>query len=379
MTRRDRLMATLRGEPVDRPAVNFYEISAGRRNADDPDEFNVYSDPSWQPLIHLAEEQTDLIRMRGPLLKPAPDNCRDDFFCDETCVEDGSRFTRTIVTVGGKALTSLSRRDRDVDTVWRTEHLLKDVNDVKAYLELPDGVHHYEPDMTDLLDEEERIGDRGVVMIDSSDPICVAAELFSMADFMIMALTEQTLFHRLLEKVADSLHARTRQIAKAVPGRLWRICGPEYATEPYLPPHLFEEYVVRYTQPMVESIQAEGGFVRLHCHGRIRSALPHMAAMHVDGIDPIEPPPQGDVELADVRREYGRDMVLFGNLEVSQIEVMEPHDFEEVVAGSLRDGTAGQGRGFVLMPSASPYGRTITPRTLANYETMVRLAVGFKG
>jgi len=28
MTRRERLMATLRGEPVDRPPVSFYEISS---------------------------------------------------------------------------------------------------------------------------------------------------------------------------------------------------------------------------------------------------------------------------------------------------------------------------------------------------------------
>ena len=32
--------------------------------------------------------------------------------------------------------------------------------------------------------------------------------------------------------------------------------------------------------------------------------------------------------------------------------------------------------GFVLMPSACPCGRTIAPGTMANYETMVRLAAG---
>ncbi|MBN1445521.1 MAG: hypothetical protein JW957_05390 [Candidatus Omnitrophica bacterium] len=37
----------------------------------------------------------------------------------------------------------------------------------------------------------------------------------------------------------------------------------------------------------------------------------------------------------------------------------------------------GEGRGFILHPSACPYGRTITPRTLANYETMARLAKSF--
>ena len=65
MTRRERLMATLRGEPVDRPAVSFYEIGGMRIDPADPDPFNVYHDPSWRPLLELAEEETDLIRMRS--------------------------------------------------------------------------------------------------------------------------------------------------------------------------------------------------------------------------------------------------------------------------------------------------------------------------
>ncbi len=67
MSRRERLMATLCGEPVDRPAVNFYEIGGFKDDPSYPDEFNIYNDPSWKPLLELAEQQTDLIRMRSPV------------------------------------------------------------------------------------------------------------------------------------------------------------------------------------------------------------------------------------------------------------------------------------------------------------------------
>jgi hypothetical protein len=43
----------------------------------------------------------------------------------------------------------------------------------------------------------------------------------------------------------------------------------------------------------------------------------------------------------------------------------------------LRREAHGQGKGFVLMPSAAPIGWKITPRMMANYETMVRLATNF--
>jgi len=59
-------MRTLRGEAVDRPAVSFYEIGGFEIDPHDPDDFNIYNDASWQPLLELAEEQTDLIRMRAP-------------------------------------------------------------------------------------------------------------------------------------------------------------------------------------------------------------------------------------------------------------------------------------------------------------------------
>ena len=65
VNRRQRLMATLRGEAVDRPAVNFYEIGGLRIDPNDADPFNVYHDPSWRVLWELAERETDLIRMRS--------------------------------------------------------------------------------------------------------------------------------------------------------------------------------------------------------------------------------------------------------------------------------------------------------------------------
>ena len=91
-------------------------------------------------------------------------------------------------------------------------------------------------------------------------------------------------------------------------------------------------------------------------------------------LDPVEPPPQGDMHLIDIRREIGAGTVLFGNIEASEIELLSPEAFEVRVRQALDEGTSGEGRGFVLMPSSCPYGREISPQVMANYETMVRLA-----
>jgi hypothetical protein len=372
MNRRDRLMATLRGEAVDRPPVSFYELNGLDENAADPDPYNIYSHPSWQPLIELTREKTDRIVMRGVPFEGAPPDPLDELTQVETWIDaNGSRFQHTTLQAGKRTLTGLTRRDRDVNTVWALEHLLKDAEDLEAFLGLPLPEGYGVPNVRGVLKAEAALGDNGIVMIDTPDPLCEAAQLFAMATFTVIAFTEPALFHRLLERFAAILYARTEAVAQALPGRLWRIVGPEYASPPYLPPRLFDEYVVRYDTPMVAKIQHYGGYARLHCHGRLKAILERIAATGCAGLDPIEPPPQGDVSLCEVREKYGKQWVLFGNLEASDIEILPTVQFRRKVQQALDEGTAGEGRGFVLMPSACPYGRYLSPLALANYECII--------
>ena len=376
MTRRERLLSTLQGLPVDRPAVNFYKISAGVLDPDDPDDFSFYGDPDWRSLIHLAEERSDIIRYGRPIFTQSADNPREKFFSTREYRQSDSRFVETTIRIGGRELKQVQRRDKDFDTKWTTEHFLKDMDDVEAYLELPDEVFSYDVSAANLQAEDMAIGDKGIVMVELHDPLLHAASLFSMSDYLVFAITEPSKFHRLLEKHARPIYGWTEKVAREFPS-LWRIGGAEYATEPYLPPRLFEEFEVRYTKPMLDCINRHGGYPRIHCHGRIRSALPLIMKMNPTAIDPVENPNQGDIELANVRRIYGRDLVLFGNIQVRDLVHMEGKEFEKLAVNTLIDGTAGKGRGFVLMPTATPAGRHIGSRTLKNYETLIRAAESF--
>lgn len=365
-------MATLRGEPVDRPPVSFYEIGGWKMSPQPDNPFAVWNDPSWRPLEKLCEEQTDIIRMMKPGWIVADDPL-DEFQTTETWWEGESEFTRKTLKIGGREFSSLVRRDTDTYTVWTLEHFLKSPEDAEIFLQLPEQPVG-DPDLSGLVEEEKQLGDAGIVMVDTHDPLCEAAELFSMEDYTICALTEPELFHRLLERFARRIFARTEKICRAFPGHLWRLVGSEFASQPYLPPRLYEEYVVRYTGEMIKIIQRHGGYARIHSHGNLRGILPHIKAMNPDGLDPVEPPPQGDMELYELRETIGRNTVLFGNLEATDIENLPSDQFAEKVKIALDEGTRGEGRGFVLMPSACPYGREITPLTLRNYEIMVKLA-----
>jgi len=360
---------------VDRPAVNFYEIGGFLVRPEDPDPYNIYHSPDWQPLLRLAEDETDLIRMIKPRTVFRHADLRARHVAVRTREEGHSRFKETAIRCGGgRVLREVTRRDADVDTVWTLEHFLKDETDAAAWLELPDELFVCDCDASLHLQEEVRLGDRGIVMVDFPDPLSRVAKLMAMDVFTVTAFTEPELTHRLLARAAKLARMDAESMAHQFPGHLWRLTGAEYATEPYLSPQHFRDYWLAYTRPLIEIIHASGGLVRVHAHGRIRNVLGAMVEAGADAIDPIEPPHQGDMELNEVRDKYGDRLVLFGNLEIADIEGLPPEAFREKVTCALAQGVGG--KGFVLMPSASPYGRTISADTLKNYESMVELVNG---
>jgi hypothetical protein len=68
---------------------------------------------------------------------------------------------------------------------------------------------------------------------------------------------------------------------------------------------------------MTRLIHARGAKVRLHCHGKMRHVLDMILETGCDGIDPCEPPPDGDIELDEVKRRCRpRGVSVWGNMEL---------------------------------------------------------------
>jgi len=373
MTKKERLLRTMRGLPVDRPAVCFYELNGHAQDPDDADPYNVYGDPSWRELLELARERTDKIVLCGPRFIKSGGG--EHMTVEAATDAEGSVHTVRRIRAPGGELTSRSVRHIDVDTVWTTEHFIKTAGDMAAYLSLPEeeiGAIN----ISGVLEYDRALGDTGIAAIDTGDALCAVASLFSMEDYLILATTERKLFTELLERAQKDLLIKLKMISEALPGRLYRICGSEYASRPYLPPELYDEYVTKYDAELIRLIHRSGGYARVHSHGNLAAIADSMIRMGADATDPVEPPPQGDVTLKYMRERYGDRLVLFGNIELAEIENLETDDFKRRVASALKEGTSGTGRGFVLMPSASPISRALPEKTLRHYRIMLEAAEG---
>jgi uroporphyrinogen-III decarboxylase len=120
-------------------------------------------------------------------------------------------------------------------------------------------------------------------------------------------------------------------------------------------PRLLETH----TLPFVRAIQAVADRYNVptqyHMCGRSRAAIPFLAEAGVNGMDALECPPTGDVDLAEVKRLFGDRLTLRGN--VNSITTMlrgAPQDVEREVIRCLHD--AKEGGGYILgVGDQTPY------------------------
>ena len=108
----------------------------------------------------------------------------------------------------------------------------------------------------------------------------------------------------------------------------------------------FDEFVFPYDQAVNAAIHRIGGKHRSHSHGRCGAFLERFVEMGIDGVEPLEPEPYGDNDLADIKRRVGRQLVLSGNILSQDYLRMSVAQVREAVRGAIRIGAPGGG--FIL-------------------------------
>jgi uroporphyrinogen-III decarboxylase len=107
-----------------------------------------------------------------------------------------------------------------------------------------------------------------------------------------------------------------------------------------------------YERRVTEAVRAHGLPVYTHTCGRIGDRLELMEATGTEGIDTLDPPPLGNVELAEAKRRVGERMFLKGNLNsVALLEYETPEQVTAEASQRLRIGMPGGG--YVLSSACS--------------------------
>lgn len=91
----------------------------------------------------------------------------------------------------------------------------------------------------------------------------------------------------------------------------------------FLPPNLFERYVLPEYQRRADIFRAHGKFTHAHWDGSIKLLLPYCRETRLDGIEALTPIPQGDVYLQEMKDALG-DMVMLDGIPMTSFLEAEP-------------------------------------------------------
>ena len=113
-------------------------------------------------------------------------------------------------------------------------------------------------------------------------------------------------------------------------------------------PRNFRKYDLPFIQKATEVCKRYGVFSHLHVCGRSRKVVEMICEeTDVDVMEPFEEPPGGDVDIAEIKRRYGRKICMKGNINTFEFMLRATPEQVEEKAKRLIDDCAADG-GFIL-------------------------------
>jgi uroporphyrinogen decarboxylase-like protein len=339
MTRRERLTAIFRGEAPDRPAVKLWGAGFQR----------VAVLPAYEPVRDAAIELTDLMESSAAAFNLHYGAKAEAITHTETRETDSPDWVEDVFTVQTPhgPLSSVSTRSTRKLPGYQKEHLLKEPDDIHKLLSID-----YEPLVREIEAHEEldrKIGDAGIVMFGLDHAMYGLERLIGSENFALWSLDCEDLLLEAMGEFARRIRQHAEWALAAGVKGVFGWVGPELCIPPLMSPAAFDTYVTALDKPLIDLIHNGGGCVWVHCHGKMSPVIEKFVDMGVDVLNPIEPPPMGDLTLAEAFALVGDRMGLEGNIETHDLMMAPTELLREKIHTSL---DAGAGRRHILCPSS---------------------------
>ncbi len=290
------------------------------------------------------------------------ENEADNFFCfgpfdwgflgldseySEEVIEDVpgefKRIKRTHSTPAGVfwAITTHMHGEMDAgDYHWERRY----IDTVEEFERLAKAPRHARPfDGSAYEADYAKVGNRGVVQIWIQHPLGSLVRSAKMEEIYAWLLAENELVHTFLESYTSRVVESVRALDGQVHAPVFLSAALEMLTPPWLGRDAFEEFAFPYDKRVNDAIHAIGGRHRAHCHGNCGQYLERFAEMGIDAIEPLEPPPYGDNDLARAKRQVGGRMLLSGNIPSQNFLRMSKDEIRQAVKDAIQAGAPGGG------------------------------------
>jgi len=193
---------------------------------------------------------------------------------------------------------------------------------------------------------------RGAVSVHGEvfSPFTHFMELFGYEEALMALVTDPGKARALLDRLTESSIAWG--VAQARRGADAVLVSSAFAGAGFLSRAAYAGFVLPYERRVARAIRAAGVPVYTHTCGRIGDRLDLMIETETQGLDTLDPPPLGDVDLAAAKRHLERRLFIKGNMNsVALLACRTPGQVEAEARRCLRDGAPGGG--YILSTACS--------------------------
>ena len=198
-------------------------------------------------------------------------------------------------------------------------------------------------------------------------PFTHLLELFGYEQALMALIDAPDTCRRLLSIFAKHVAAQVQCYAACAPDAV--LISSAFAGAGFISRDMYKEFVLPYEKHVVDTIRQYALPSYVHTCGAIGDRLDLMAETGVDGLDTLDPPPLGTVDLAKAKAEFGQRFFFKGNLDaVNEMLRADDRTFEQAVKQRLATGKPGSG---YILSSACSVAPAVRPERLVR---MVELA-----
>ncbi len=199
---------------------------------------------------------------------------------------------------------------------------------------------------------KERVGDTVSVHSEIFSPFAQFLELLNYEHALMALLDDPDKSHACLKRLTlGAIDLANQQAAAGVDAIL---ISSAFAGGGMISCDTYEEFVLPYEKQVISAVKAQNNNILFYTHtcGAIGDRLDLMLETGTNGIDTLDPPPLGTVELEDAVPQLKGKVFIKGNIDpVNTLLRGDEEQVEEAVNHRLR--VAGPGGGYILSSACS--------------------------
>ena len=213
----------------------------------------------------------------------------------------------------------------------------------------------------------EKAGTEFSIHGEVTSPFDYFIHLFGISDALMYLVSHPDKSKAFLQHFAEGV----TQLAADMTGHkvdAIKISSP-FAGSGFISPHFYSDFVLPYERQIVQAVRQKGVHIYTHTCGAVGDRLELMIESGISGLECLDPPPLGDVDLAEAKGQVGNKVFIKGNMDPIHVLLNgTPEQIKKDAKERIQIGS--RGGGFILSTACS-----IAPYTPRSHVQLLREAV----